>query len=161
MPKRGGHNRRPRYDAYLCGIPVRWDAEDRGYATPCWIWNGPKDKRLGYGCAQHNGQSIKAHRLVYEAVVGKIPDGLVVDHLCRVTSCVNPDHLEPVTQRENLMRGNTPAARKAAQTHCIHGHEFTPENTYRHGDGSRSCRACSIRRSLERQRRLKEERHAA
>jgi hypothetical protein len=79
-----------------------------------------------------------AHRVAYELVIGQIPAGLELDHLCRNVVCVNPAHLEPVTRAENMRR------RSAAQTHCKHGHEFTPENTYYywHGGRHRACRAC-------------------
>lgn len=76
--------------------------EDRGHTTPCWIF------RVGneYGAAYiGNGEQAIAHRLFYEHHIGAIPDGLVLDHLCRVKMCVNPEHLEPVTQRENCIRG--------------------------------------------------------
>ena len=83
-----------------------------------------------------------AHRVVYEILVGPIPVGLELDHLCRNRACVNPDHLEPVTTRTNLLRGYSPWACRARQTHCKRGHEFTPENTYGTGDGRRYCRTC-------------------
>ena len=81
--------------------PNLWRIEDRGYLTPCWIWLGAKDP-LGYG--RFRNRTI-AYRFSYEQVKGSIPDGLELDHLCRVPSCVNPDHLEPVTHHENLLRG--------------------------------------------------------
>lgn len=85
-----------------------------------------------------------AHRVAYEQARGPIPEGLELDHLCRNRACVNPDHLEPVTHRENLLRADTFAARHAAQTHCVNGHEFTPDNTYirTRPEGGRECRAC-------------------
>lgn len=92
-----------------------------------------------------------AHRAVYELLVGPIADGLVIDHLCRKPSCVNPSHLEAVTQSENLKRGLGPAvtrARHAAQTHCRHGHEFSPDNTIVNSSGSRVCRTCNRVRAL-------------
>lgn len=75
--------------------------EDRGYITPCWIWQGPKDHG-GYGSAGSDGP---AHRFFYERAKGKVPDGLEMDHLCRQHDCVNPDHLEPVTTAVNVQRG--------------------------------------------------------
>lgn len=111
--------------------------------TPeCWIWTAAKNTD-GYGRFLGDGRVVQAHRFAYEMLRGPIPDGLHLDHLCRVVACVNPDHLEPVTVRANLLRGNTSTARRAAQTHCIHGHEFTPENTYIKPNGCRRCRECS------------------
>ena len=101
----------------------------------CWLWTGPRWG--GYGRYRH----AQAHRLAYEALVGPIPKGLVIDHLCRVRHCVNPAHMEPVTNVENVMRGLAPSAVNARKTHCIHGHEFTPENTRPKPKG-RECREC-------------------
>jgi hypothetical protein len=99
-----------------------------------------------------NGRRVAtkaAHRLFYEQLVGPIPDGLQLDHLCRVRHCVNPDHLEPVTQTANVLRGIGPTAVNAGKTHCVHGHPFTPDNTYINKQGNRHCRACAIRRAAE------------
>lgn len=101
----------------------------------CWTWLGYKDGR-GYGRFNLKGASSLAHRLVYEWYRGPIPDELALDHLCCNQSCVNPDHLEPVTSQENLRRY------WATVTHCPHGHEFTPENTYLTPAGHRKCRCC-------------------
>lgn len=112
----------------------------------CWTWNGDLD-RHGYGrffAAEFKTRS--AHRIGYMLLVGPIPDGLTLDHLCRNTRCVNPDHLEPVTQRVNNARSMSPSAQHACKTHCDTGHEFTPENTYtyvRGGRRVRSCRTCN------------------
>ena len=72
--------------------------------TGCWIWQRARN-REGYGCIKSNGILLRAHRVAYEIVKGPIPEGLTIDHLCRVRACINPDHLEPVTGRENTLRG--------------------------------------------------------
>jgi hypothetical protein len=108
----------------------------------CWIWLGSNNGQ-GYGTISIGGKRKMAHRAVYEDRVGEIPEGLHLDHLCRNPPCVNPDHLEPVSSWENVKRGNSsPPVENAAKTHCVHGHEFTPENTYVRPNGSRSCRTC-------------------
>jgi hypothetical protein len=91
--------------------------------------------------------------------VGKIPEGLQIDHLCRVRECANPAHLEAVTCRENLLRGDTVTAHNANKTHCVNGHEYTPENTAITRDGCRRCRIChraDSNRWSKKQQKLKE-----
>ena len=108
----------------------------------CWIWRGTV-RPNGYGRVKHQGVLYLAHRLVYESLIGPIPDGLQLDHLCRVRHCVRPTHLEPVTASENLRRSPiAPAGINARKTHCVHGHEFTEENTYVDREGYRNCRTC-------------------
>lgn len=111
----------------------------------CWLWTGSMNG-YGYGRMWVNGKQPQAHRLVYEAYVGPIPDGLVIDHLCRVTRCVNPAHLEPVTTRENFDRGYALGAIAARTNRCMKGHEFTADNTLisRRSTGAtfRKCRRC-------------------
>lgn len=108
----------------------------------CWEWNGPRTEG-GYGTAY----GTTAHRWVYRCLIGPIPPGLQLDHVkargCRSRACVNPDHLEPVTCRENLMRGDTVTAARAAQTHCVRGHALDEANTRIRPNGTRACRACS------------------
>jgi hypothetical protein len=88
------------------------------------------------------GKQHKAHRLTYELAKGAIPEGFHVDHLCEMTLCCNPDHLEAKLPEKNILRSSNPAAVNARKTHCINGHEFNGDNTYVRGDGSRSCRTC-------------------
>jgi hypothetical protein len=108
--------------------------------TPyCWLWTGSLD-RHGYGKVGAHGEGL-AHRLSYVLNVGPIPEGLTLDHLCRNPRCVNPAHLEPVTGRENKLRGIGFAAQNAAKEACPLGHPLSGENLYEHG-GRRGCRAC-------------------
>lgn len=108
----------------------------------CFVWTGSRNY-AGYGIMNRNYKLRKAHREVYEATVGPIPEGLVIDHLCGNKACINPDHLEPVTQQENIRRGTAPAAINARKTHCKNGHEFSDDNTVVRGDGGRECRTCA------------------
>lgn len=102
----------------------------------CWLWTGQANNK-GYGLFHYEGQKRAAHRVAYMLFVGPIPVGLELDHLCRVPLCVNPAHLEPVTHAENQKRMG------AARTHCVHGHLYTPDTTYRDPNGRRRCRACA------------------
>lgn len=118
------------------------------FGDACWLWPKFRD-RDGYGRAFFRGSTWLAHRASYESLVGPIPDGLTLDHLCRTRACVNPEHLEPVTRGENLLRGETLQGINSRKTRCVNGHEFTPENTYVTRSGHRACRACgriSVRR---------------
>lgn len=117
----------------------------------CWPWQGTIAGN-GYGRFAIRGGSIAAHRFSYELLVGPVPEGLELDHLCRNRACVNPAHLEPVTHRANTLRGDTLTAANARKTHCIHGHKFTAENTYTQWGGGRGCRACRDRANRERSR---------
>ena len=137
-------------------ILSRVTTEDRGHDTPCWVSDRAKTTRGPYTKIGVSGRTLLTHRAAYEAWVGPIPDGLQLDHLCRVTLCCNPDHLEPVTCRENLLRGDTLTAAEAAQTHCRNGHEFTPTNTYVRPDRAgrtRGCRTCRTEQAREAHRR--------
>ncbi len=107
----------------------------------CWEWNGAHNG-VGYSETWNGIRPVLAHRVAYEIYKGPIPAGLTLDHLCRNPGCVNPGHLEAVTHRENMLRGNTIGARNAAKTHCIRGHPFDVENTYINKTGQRVCRAC-------------------
>lgn len=115
----------------------------------CWLWGGGRHS-AGYGTTSFHGGKQYAHRVAYELLVGKIPAGLQIDHF-RMNEgprhapcsrlCVNPAHLEVVTQKENILRGNWTAARNARKTHCPQGHEYDEVNTFRRR-GGRECRTC-------------------
>jgi hypothetical protein len=117
-------------------------AEHVEWTPTCWIWKGVREG--GYGGIYDRKQRYQAHRISYMLHVGPIPEGLVIDHLCRNTRCVNPDHLEAVTEQVNILRGLGTSSVFARKTHCKYGHEFTPENTYIHKSrNSRVCRTCN------------------
>jgi hypothetical protein len=113
----------------------------------CWLWDA-STKEKGYANFQFEQRRVAGHRWAYKTFRGEIPEGLTLDHLCRIPSCVNPWHLEPVTRWENVYRGTSPFALKAKQTHCVHGHEFTYANTKVTEKGHRRCRTCSGLRLL-------------
>lgn len=120
-----------------------WSRVDR--SNGCWVWTGSKSAD-GYGRFYSGGILLFAHRI--SAVLGGLglTGGLVIDHLCRNRACCNPGHLEPVTHRENTLRGEGITARHAKQTHCSKGHPLEGENLYSY-DGGRSCRTCRLKAS--------------
>lgn len=120
----------------------------------CVIWTGPLC-RGGYGKTRYEGRTRTAHSLSYETLVGPVPAGMQLDHLCHTRDsscdggacihrqCINPDHLEPVTSKENNRRSPLGVAgANFRKTHCISGHPFDAANTYLTRTGSRKCRAC-------------------
>lgn len=119
---------------------------------PCWEWTGSLDPQEGYGVLKLNKDGKRhhrrAHRVMYEHFVEPIPCGLVCDHLCRVRHCVNPAHLEVVTDAENILRGEGIAPKRKAQTHCVHGHLLEGDNVGKCGTG-RACKTCKKRLSRE------------
>lgn len=118
----------------------------------CWEWGGYRNED-GYGQIKVEGRMQGAHRVVYEHEIGPIPEGLELDHLCKNRACVNPAHLEPVTGRVNILRGEGFGAVNARKTYCIHGHPFDKANTHIDSRGRRNCRACHrerMRRKRER-----------
>lgn len=120
----------------------------------CWLWTGSKIKK-GYGnfgvrpaTGGRNYKVVLAHEYAYEMLIGPIPEGKVLDHIeCDNPKCPNPFHVTPTTNRENVLRGRGPCAINARKTHCIHGHEFTPENTManslKKSIPGRRCRTCA------------------
>jgi hypothetical protein len=114
----------------------------------CWAWQGATCFGYGVvGMGRRSDGTQQTHRALYEIVVGPVPDGMQLDHLCRNRACCNPDHLEVVTRRENIMRGESTAAINARKTHCKRGHEFTPENVHRGPTGARQCITCTRMRT--------------
>lgn len=134
----------------------------------CWGWAAGKSRGYGAFYDRSSKKQYPAHRWLYERARGPIADGMDLDHVChnndpscsggascRHRSCVNPDHLEPVTRKVNLLRSSlTLTSQKAAKTHCVHGHEYTPENTKLAKNGTRHCRECNnkMQRDMKRDR---------
>jgi hypothetical protein len=123
-------------------------------SSGCWEWTassraGGKGEYGGFGMKALGYPNIQAHRAAWILLRGPIPAGLTIDHLCRNTNCVNPDHLEPVTAAENIRRAFE------IRTHCPNDHEYTEANTHRMRNGRRRCRACHRDREAERRARVR------
>lgn len=134
-----------------------WDKVSPCPMSGCWLWTGASTG-TGYGQVRIGGRKGKctvAHRHAYTRLVGEVPLGLELDHLCSQRCCVNPHHLQPVTHLENIRRSSN-----AQKTHCTHGHEYTPENTVR-DNGHRKCRTCLRARDLTEARRARKRKRAA
>lgn len=155
--KRNGHTglRIPQAIAdYVAERVVVVDQVEGASLPGCHVWCGTLATN-GYGQIGLRSHHKKfAHRISYELAKGPIPEGLVIDHLCHVRSCVNPDHLEAVTNEENLRRGDGFALRNGRRGHCRNGHEYTPANTYinPNNDSDKRCRTCAQLRDLNRKR---------
>lgn len=118
-----------------------WSKVDK--TGTCWLWTACLNS-AGYGQFWVKDRIVYAHRIAYELLVGPIPVGLELDHLCRSPACVNPAHLEPVTHKENIQRGHVQnnGAHNKNKTHCPEGHPYSKKNTYVMKNGGRMCRAC-------------------
>lgn len=140
---------------------IDWPGND----DECWPWRG--NLWRGYGRIMVNYRNVRAHRVAYEILVGPIPAGLELDHLCHNRdllcpggftcphrACCNPAHLEAVSTSTNILRGMSPAAKNARKSECGRGHAFTPGNSYISSRGTRQCRAChNARQRVRRERR--------
>ncbi|MCC7464559.1 MAG: HNH endonuclease [Gammaproteobacteria bacterium] len=141
MQERG---QRGRYLGHQLSVEVL--LESRSIPEPnsgCTLWLGTLTNALGYGRLLYRGVAYMAHRLAWETFVGAIPEGMHLDHLCRNPSCINVAHLEPVTQRENVLRGRSLQALNAKKKECPRGHSFSASNTYVDKQGRRTCRTCN------------------
>lgn len=127
--------------------------------TGCWEWPGTRGK-AGYGKIKAYGRMVAVHRFAYLSLVGPVPDGLHLDHLCRVRHCCNPDHLEPVTPLENSRRGIS-GANQSAKTHCPQGHPYSGENLLLTRQGWRCCRTCARSQQRATEIRRQEQRNLA
>jgi hypothetical protein len=123
-----------------------WAKVNKDTESGCWEWTGALNS-MKYGNLTYKQKNYLAHRVSYSLIHGEIPKGLDLDHLCRNTKCINPDHLEAVTHRENLMRGAG-----VAKTHCPQSHPYDEANTYIDKRGGRQCRACNRERGRARRR---------
>lgn len=130
-------------------IAYFWGKVDK--TEECWLWGGTINLE-GYGSIKRNRKRLVAHRVSYEELVGPIPQGLVLDHLCRVRHCVKPDHLEPVTIKENVLRGQGMGARHARREVCP---TCLGDNWATRSDGGRRCKTCVNARGRARRERLK------
>lgn len=133
-------------------LPQRFVDKVELHPSGCWLWKG-WTLSDGYGSFNVDSRKIKAHRFSYEGLVGPIPEGLHLDHLCLVKACINPSHLEPVTPGENVRRSHE---QKGPKTHCTHGHEYTADNTYLNPRGYRECRTCGRQKVKARRSLLKQ-----
>jgi len=140
------YSRRPILERLLEKIEIGGD---------CWLWTGAQSS-AGYGSigAGTGTKTIPTHVVMYQAEFGPVPDGLEIDHLCRVRRCCNPNHLEAVTHLENVRRGNG-GQHWRNKTHCPTGHPYNEENTYVSPRGRRHCRTCERVRNRSRVRRSK------
>lgn len=123
-----------------------WDNVQK--TESCWLWRGWITPD-GYGRFEIAQKRFHAHRFAYEMCVSQIPIGLTIDHLCRVRSCVNPRHLEPVPNKTNVLRGNGITAQNSRKTHCKEGHLLLGENLQIRRTGRRRCLTCHRRHNAE------------
>lgn len=141
-------------------LPPRFWNKVRREINGCWIWTATRTS--GYGQFAFGGRLGQSHRVAYSELVGPIPEGMVCDHLCMEVACVNPAHIEIVTQGENVKRGFAGLQLpREPRTHCAVGHALDEDNLYVYPTGYRDCRECRRRRSRKQKRKIKELRLAA
>jgi hypothetical protein len=127
-----------------------WEGVDKNGPNGCWIRGGHRNHH-GYSMGSMDGKQQAAHRISYKLCVGSIPEGMQIDHLCRNRVCVNPDHLEAVTPRQNQLRSPlTVSGQNARKTHCPKGHPLSGKNLYVTPKGIRHCRWCNRLRNRAR-----------
>lgn len=143
---------------YLGELLTRIEDSYRVTKGGCWEWTKGRFT-YGYGKISVKHKAWGAHRVHYQLVKGEIPEGLVLDHLCKNPPCINPDHLEAVTQWENNRRGDGISSRNLVKTHCVNGHEFIESNTIV-GKNRRGCRQCNLAYLRKRDRERTLEYHA-
>ena len=119
-----------------------WGKVDKRGPDVCWPWLASKTP-AGYGHFQHEGKTVYAHRYSYEQLIDSIPNGFTIAHLCFNRGCINPSHMETVTQGVNVLRGTGACAVNAHKTHCPKGHPYAGGNLYFSSIGGRRCRICS------------------
>jgi hypothetical protein len=119
-------------------------------SNSCWNWTASCDSK-GYGqyaigtYKPNSRRNARAHQVSYALTIGEVPENMVIDHLCRNRTCVNPAHMEVVTNKDNILRGVSPSSKHAIKTHCPYGHPYNDSNT-RLNAGSRVCRTCHRQR---------------
>jgi hypothetical protein len=141
-----GQSRRDDMRTFLSLKERLWGRVDKNGPNGCWVWiGGTSDTGYGTirGTINGNPKGLYVHRVAYEFMRGGIPAGLHIDHLCRNKRCVNPDHLEPVTQKENSLRGISPNAINARKKKCKWGHPLSGKNLYIRKVGQRMCLRCT------------------
>lgn len=131
---------------------LRLVPEEGPLPTPCWIWQGSRNVRTGYGQIRAGHRVLRVYHLLYRVLVREPDAGLQLHHRCENRVCANPHHLQEIERGDHIRIGNSPAGINARKVKCIRGHTFTPENTGTQGVGHRRCRTCH--RDDERARRL-------
>ena len=134
-------------------LPERFWRKVKISETGCWLWQASKNAD-GYGNFKYGKNSQGSHRIAYEVLVQKIPNKLQLDHLCRTRHCVNPAHLEPVTQKENILRSESPSAKNAKKLFCARGHLLSAENLLICYSG-RICKLCKLQYNYAKRDRLR------